>query len=138
MQVPLLPVSASLCRHKPIPAVPEPSPKAVEAWIELQELFNTHPPNVELEHVDFEGGQLIKPTAEILSDFLNITFMEAKAMRNEHAKVVDKIPPFPKDHFKGRGVVTVAGGKYSESLTGSKSKRAGARSWHKKGWYAAF
>ncbi|KAI4213285.1 MAG: hypothetical protein LQ351_004026 [Letrouitia transgressa] len=112
--VPFAPVPPPPCDQTSFPAIPEPPPQAIEAWNQLRELFDAHQPNVELEHADFEGGQTVKPTVELLDQFLDLTSAEAKEMQDEHAQVVRNIPPYPDGQFRGKGIVIIAGGKYSE------------------------
>jgi len=45
---------------------------------------------------------------------LNLSSHEAHASRTEHMSVVRHLPPYPENHFAGKGVIMLAGGKYSE------------------------
>lgn len=45
---------------------------------------------------------------------LNLTSSEAHATRIEHMSVVRHLPPYPEDQFAGKGIIMLAGGKYSE------------------------
>lgn len=103
-----------LCDSRPIPAIREPSTEVSEQWARLQELFEAHPPNLAMERRDFAGGGMAKPTVDLLADYLDMTPDEANLMRDEHAAVVDALPAYPQGAFNGRGIVILAGGKYSE------------------------
>ncbi|KAL8733092.1 MAG: hypothetical protein Q9166_002284 [cf. Caloplaca sp. 2 TL-2023] len=113
-RIPFLPPALSSCESRPIPAIQEPSPRAAEQWTQLQELFERHPPNLIMERGDFKGGQLAKATVELLADYLDMTPDEARVMRHEHTSVVEALPEYPVGAFSGRGIIILAGGKYSE------------------------
>ena len=85
-----------------------------QQWNRLQELFDAHQPNLGIERADFAGGQLAKATAELLANYLDMTAEEADHIRREHAVIVESLPVYPEGVFNGRGVVILAGGKYSE------------------------
>lgn len=109
-----LPAAFSSCDSRPIPPIREPSPQVAAQWIQLQDLFDSHPPNLIMERGDFKGGQLAKATVPLLADYLDITSDEAQYMRDEHASVVEALPEYPLGAFSGRGIIILAGGKYSE------------------------
>ncbi|KAL8852573.1 MAG: hypothetical protein Q9221_002569 [Calogaya cf. arnoldii] len=109
-----LPAGFSSCHSRPIPPIGEPSPQVAEQWVQLQELFDSHPPNLIMERGDFEGGQLAKATVQLLADYLDMSSSEAQAMRDEHARVLEALPDYPLGAFSGRGIIILAGGKYSE------------------------
>lgn len=54
------------------------------------------------------------PTKEALKTIVNISEADAYATRIEHEAVVRHLPPYPENTFEGRGIVMLAGGKYSE------------------------
>ncbi|KAL8676588.1 MAG: hypothetical protein Q9186_006904 [Xanthomendoza sp. 1 TL-2023] len=112
--VPFLPATAPICQSQPSPAIQEPSPRVTEQWTQLQDLFERHPPNLVMERGDFAGGQLAKATVTLLADYLDMTFAEAQLMRDEHVSVVEALPQYPIGAFSGRGIIILAGGKYSE------------------------
>ena len=102
------------CGSKAVPTIQEPSPIVSEQWSQLQELFEAHPPNLVMERGDFEGGQIVEATVDLLADYLDMTFHEARVMRAEHLDVVEGLPTYLVEAFAGRGIVILAGGKYSE------------------------
>ena len=83
-------------------------------WGNLQTIFDAHPSHPNRLPQPRHASDQDFPTKEQLKHFLNITESEAHATRVEHAAVVRHIPPYPEDLFSGRGVVTLAGGKFSE------------------------
>ncbi|KAL8705395.1 MAG: hypothetical protein Q9201_001467 [Fulgogasparrea decipioides] len=113
-RIPLLQKAQGPCDPVPIPAIQEPSPQGSEQWTHLQELFEAHPPNLVMEREDFKGGQMAEPTVELLADYLDMSVDEANYMRDEHANLVESLPAYPQGAFHGRGIVILAGGKYSE------------------------
>lgn len=112
--IPFRTTGFSSCNSRPIPPIQAPSPQIVEQWIQLQTLFDSHPPNLIMERGDFQGGQLAKATVQLLADYLDMTSDEAQFMRDEHASVVEALPDYPLGAFSGRGITILAGGKYSE------------------------
>lgn len=82
-------------------------------WINLRKLFDEHAQRpAELPRIIHESD-LKFPSLEQLHIFLKISDEEARATRDEHAAVVRGLPPYPKEEFSGRGVVMLAGGRYS-------------------------
>ena len=112
--IPFLSAGFSSCDSRIIPAIQEPSPLVAEQWLQLQGVFESHPPNLILGREDFEGGQVAQATVSLLANYLDMTFNEAQFMRDEHASVVEALPTYPLGAFSGRGIIILAGGKYSE------------------------
>ncbi|KAL8858149.1 MAG: hypothetical protein Q9178_005326 [Gyalolechia marmorata] len=112
--IPFLPAGFSSCDSRTIPAIPEPSPHVAEQWLQLQGVFESHPPNLILGREDFQGGQVAQATVSLLANYLDMTFNEARFMRDEHTSVVEALPTYPLGAFSGRGIIILAGGKYSE------------------------
>lgn len=102
------------CESVAIPSIHEWSPRVSEQWSQLQELFGAHPPNLVLKYRKFVGGTMAKPTTRLLANYLDMTIPEAMFMRKKHASVVQSLPTYPAGAFAGRGIVVLAGGKYSE------------------------
>lgn len=109
-----LPAAFSSCDSRLIPPIREPSPQVAAQWIQLQGLFDSHPPNLIMQRGDFKGGQLAKATVSLLADYLDMTSDEAQFMRDAHASIVEALPDYPLGAFSGRGIIILAGGKYSE------------------------
>ncbi|KAL9012153.1 MAG: hypothetical protein Q9173_003066 [Seirophora scorigena] len=114
LYVPSLLGNHRICNFITVPTTREPSPQLLEQWVQLQELFEAHPPNLAVERIDFQGGQAAKITTELLADYLDMTPLEAEYMREEHASVVQGLPDYPQRAFAGRGIAIIAGGRYSE------------------------
>ncbi|KAL8649250.1 MAG: hypothetical protein Q9210_004513 [Variospora velana] len=102
------------CNSITAPNLREPSSRILEQWVELQKLFEAHPPNLRMERTDFQGGQSANLIPELLADYLGMTSQEARYMREEHASVVQGLPDYPRKAFAGRGIAILAGGRYSE------------------------
>lgn len=113
-QVSFLQDARSPCESVAIPSIHEISPEVLKQWDQLQELFEDHPPNLKLDYRPFQGGMVVTRSARVLADYLKMTIPEAMMMRNEHAAVVRNLPNYPTEAFAGRGIVILAGGKYSE------------------------
>ena len=88
---------------------------ARQLWGELQALFDAHPPTP--QHIDKPPhvSDQVFPTPAELGGFFNLTDADAARSRDDHARVLAALPAYP-DHgrFRGRGVVVLAGGRYSE------------------------
>ena len=109
--------SCSSVRSNPhsiqVPTAPD-TISIVKVWSELHELFNKHKPHPEqipqpphLSNSDF-------PTKEQLKDIVKFTDTDAYFSRIQHEAVLRNLPAYPENLFKGRGIVMLAGGKYSE------------------------
>lgn len=108
------PQPGSTCDPIQVPPALEYNGEIWESWIRLEHLFKRFEPHMELDHRDFPGGQTVEPTEEILSDFLNMTLTDAGRMRQSHEYLLEELPEYPDQAYEGRGVVMVAGGRYSE------------------------
>ena len=83
-------------------------------WQSLQDLFDTHPTSpAHLDHPR-HGAGAEAPAREKLGSFFNLTDDEASATRNAHRQVLAKLPQYPTGQFSGRGVIILAGGRFSE------------------------
>lgn len=105
---------SSACDEILVPPALEYNGIAWESWIHLERLFKEFEPSVELEHRNFPGGQTVLPNVDILRDFLNLTFTDVNVMRRRHVELVERLPEYPDKIYKGRGILMVAGGRYSE------------------------
>ena len=96
-----------------IPSVKNPA-RLAEIWNTLDTIFDAHPPKPSnLPHPKHASDGSF-PSKEVLKHLLNITESEAYATRIEHTEVMRHIPPYPEALFSGRGIVMLAGGRYSE------------------------
>lgn len=102
------------CESAAFPPIHETSTEVSEQWDQLQDIFEAHPPNLDLNYHPFEAGKVITRSARVLADYLGMSIPEAMIMRNEHTAVVKSLPNHPVGAFAGRGIVILAGGKYSE------------------------
>ena len=110
------PTSCSATRSNPYDiSPPQPADKrAVSAlWHGLKTLFDEHGPTP--SHIDQPHHDIQKmPTKETLDSFFNLTKEEAEVTRANHKIVQEKLREYPKGLFSGRGVVVLAGGRFSE------------------------
>ena len=82
-----------------------------QQWNRLRTLFDEHPPTPSyIPHPKHDEVPTKKQTKELV----NITEAQAYQTRIEHETVIRHIPPYPENMFEGRGIVMLAGGKYSE------------------------
>lgn len=100
---------------KSIPLPKEPSrPLLSQLWNELQIIFDDHPPHpLTLRQKKFDtGGEF--PNVEAIKNQTKISKPDAEATRNSHVEVTKKLVPYPKGLYLGRGIVMLAGGRYSD------------------------
>lgn len=108
------PKASSACDLIHVPPPLDYNGEIWESWIHLEHLFKRFEPHIQLQHRDFLGGQIVQPTEKILAHFLNMTFTDAERMRKSHEQLLEGLPEYPDGIYQGRGIVMVAGGRYSE------------------------
>ncbi|MCJ1383556.1 hypothetical protein MMC17_006670 [Xylographa soralifera] len=96
-----------------LPPTPPTAPLS-QTWDILRSIYDAHPPKPSYMPHPVHESDLGFPTHEMLKDMVNITETDAYASRIEHESVVRHLPPYPEALFQGRGIVMLAGGKYSE------------------------
>ncbi|KAK5128056.1 hypothetical protein LTR85_005173 [Meristemomyces frigidus] len=82
-------------------------------WPDLKNVLVEHGTDLPiLEHPAF---QYVPPTPEAIADRTDLlTPEQALLIRERHAAFIEDIPAYPSNTFKGRGIVMLAGGHYSE------------------------
>jgi alpha 1,2-mannosyltransferase len=80
-------------------------------WNHLHPLFEDHKPDPPHMDTPKHGGF---PNQENLGGFFNLTDQEAEHTREIHADLLRGLPSYPAGRFSGRGVVVLAGARYSE------------------------
>ena len=77
-------------------------------------LYEAHPPSP--AHIDHphHKSDLGFPKKEKMGSFFALTDEQATSSRDGHKAVMDKLPSYPEGQFSGKGVVMLAGGRYSE------------------------
>ena len=96
--------------------VPQTLPPATlsKIWKDLQIIFDAHPPQpLNLGQPKFHTGGAF-PDIELIRNQTNISKSDAEATRKSHEEVTRNIPPYPQDTYTGRGIVMLAGGRYSD------------------------
>lgn len=98
-------------------SIPIPQATATAAiskiWSNLQENFDAHPPQpLTLGQPKFHTGGKF-PDIELIRNQLNISTSDAQATRNSHVEVTNNLLPYPSGLYSGRGIVMLAGGRYS-------------------------
>ncbi|KAI9666757.1 MAG: hypothetical protein M1831_001532 [Alyxoria varia] len=82
-------------------------------WLGLKDLFDDNAPAEKIEHPSPEAtGDM--PMKEKLHTLVQMGEGSAITSRKSHSEVVSNLPDYLTDTFTGRGVVMLAGGKYSE------------------------
>ncbi|KAH9815315.1 glycosyltransferase family 71 protein [Teratosphaeria destructans] len=81
-------------------------------WPDLKQALSDHKPEFRLARPpwrrSFPSEDDIKYRTKLLNNEI------ATALRQKHTAFVNDIPAYPKDAFRGKGVVMLAGGRYSE------------------------
>jgi len=83
-----------------------------DLWNDMQSSFLAH--NTTPTHLVKPPGDGHEDTVQAIRELVNITATEAQASRESHAAFVKGIKSYPEGVFGGAGVVTLAGGHYSE------------------------
>lgn len=85
-----------------------------ESWLQLQEIFDAHPPQpASLPHKvwDANNGQA---NWELIKSWTQISEQDANATRAVHEDLLRNLPEYPLKRYSRRGIITLAGGKWSE------------------------
>ncbi len=99
--------------------MPKPADSRIlsETWKTLQDNFDAHPPQpLTLTQKSFDNPSDF-PSIEAIKNHTNLSQEDAEASRNSHRKVLENLPPYPSNVFSGRGIVMLAGGRYSSFAT---------------------
>ncbi len=99
--------------------VPKPADSRVisQTWKSLQDSFDAHPPQpLTLTQKSFENSKDF-PSIEAIKNYTIISQEDAEASRDSHVEILRSIPPYPRNVFSGRGIVMLAGGRYSSFAT---------------------
>jgi len=88
-----------------------------QTWKSLQDSFDAHPPQpLTLTQKSFENSKDF-PSIEAIKNYTIISQEDAEASRDSHVEILRSIPPYPRNVFSGRGIVMLAGGRYSSFAT---------------------
>ena len=105
-----------LSRSVPVPK-PADSRLLSHTWKSLQDNFDAHPPQpLTLTQKSFDNPSDF-PSLEAIKTHTNLSQEDAEASRDSHEEVLRSLPPYPKNAFTGRGIVMLAGGRYSSFAT---------------------
>jgi len=99
--------------------VPKPADSRVisQTWKSLQDSFDAHPPQpLTLTQKSFDNSKDF-PSIEAIKNHTIISQEDVEASRDSHVEIVRSIPPYPRNVFSGRGIVMLAGGRYSSFAT---------------------
>lgn len=99
--------------------MPKPADSRVvsQTWKFLQDNFDAYPPRpLTLTQKPFENSKDF-PSIEVIKNHTIISQEDVEASRASHIEIVKSIPPYPRNVFSGRGIVMLAGGRYSSFAT---------------------
>lgn len=104
---------ARLSKSIPIPR--EASvPLLSETWKTLRDIFDAHPPQpLTLKKITFKSAEHF-PDIDLIKNHTDISLADAEATRLSHVEVIKKLPSYPAGAFSGRGIIMLAGGRYSD------------------------
>ena len=100
---------------KSIPVPREASiPLLSQTWKSLQDTFVAHPPQpLTLKKVTFKTAEHF-PDIDTIKNHTDLSLADAQATQLSHIEVTKKLPSYPERVFSGRGIVMLAGGRYSD------------------------
>jgi alpha 1,2-mannosyltransferase len=87
-------------------------PRITAFWPALKDALQKHNPEFTLGHPSWQSTPPFQSEVEQRTNLLS--HENATSIREKHAAFIKGIPAYPKDTFKGRGIVMLAGGHYSE------------------------
>lgn len=83
-------------------------------WRTLQPIYENHLPVPDrMEHPNPDSMK-DRPMKEILDGLVGLNTDQAMRTRGSHAEVVSQLPAYPTGLYQGKGIVMLAGGRYSE------------------------
>lgn len=88
--------------------------KVSETWLLLQRVFKAHPPqpaSIPYKAWDVNNGQA---NWGLIKSWVQLSEQDAHATRVIHEELLSNLPEYPSKRFSGRGIITLAGGKWSE------------------------
>ena len=90
-----------------------------QSWLHLQKVFDAHPPqpaSIPYKKWDANNGQA---NWDLIKSWIQISEQDANATREVHERLLKNLPEYPLKRYSGRGIITLAGGKWSEyAVTG--------------------
>lgn len=100
---------------KSIPVPREASiPHLSQTWKSLLDIFVAHPPQpLTLKKVTFKAAEHF-PDIDSIKNHTDLSLADAQATQLSHIEVTKKLPSYPELVFSGRGIVMLAGGRYSD------------------------
>lgn len=104
-------------RHRLVKSIliPKESSPALlsQLWAKLQKVFDAHPPHpLTLQPKKFDSGGDF-PDIEAIRNQTEISDADVAATRASHVEVTKKLWAYPRGLYSGRGIVMLAGGRYS-------------------------
>ena len=88
-----------------------------KTWRSLQTTFDQNKPQpLDLKLKTFASISEFPPLEDIKTH-TPLLMVDAQASRNSHAEVVSKLPEYSENLYEGRGIVILAGGKFSGFAT---------------------
>ena len=99
-----------------MPKAPD-AKKLSKTWKTLQTSFDQNKPQpMDLKLKTFASLSNF-PSLEEIKTHTKISQADADASRSSHEQVVKELPPYPESLYSGRGIVILAGGKFSTFAT---------------------
>lgn len=89
-------------------------PLLSETWKSLRDIFDAHPPQpLTLKKETFKTAEQF-PDIDLIKNHTALSLADAEATRLSHVEVIKKLPSYPASVFSGRGIIMLAGGRYSD------------------------
>ena len=103
---------ARLSRSIHLPDAPD-TRVLTSTWMSLQNAFDQNKPQpLDLKLTTFKSLSQF-PSLDDIQTHTELSKVDARASRNSHVQVVRALPAYPESLYSGRGIVMLAGGKYS-------------------------
>ena len=103
-------------QHIRLPPPPDKG-QLLQTWKKLQAIYNAHPPQpLDLTLKTFDSISEF-PSLDAIKTHTPISLEDSQLARESHVEVTKKLVPYPSQLFSGRGVVILAGGRYTGFAT---------------------
>lgn len=97
----------------PLPDPMDPN-KIRFLWRNVRPVFDEHLPVPDRMDHPSPDSMKDRPMKEILDNLVRLDTDQALGTRRSHAEVVSRLPDYPRGLYQGKGIVMLAGGRYSE------------------------
>ena len=94
------------------PPIPPDRDAISRLWKEIEKNFKDHAPSIELDKIPFKDMRNL-PKPEEIRNHTMISEQDASSLRDAHKAVADNLTSYPANLFANKGIIMLAGGRYS-------------------------